>query len=140
MRVMEWRSRRMKLLAAPAMLLCGVLVWMPFPGRADAALGGLTQFAIDGDTAGPNDWDALPANLLEHQDVTDACGNGVLDPDQLGGKLEDLDLDAPAPTPGNVVGKGDVCHVWRAVEAVPDASGSFDIVLYGAWAAVHEQR
>jgi hypothetical protein len=116
-----------------AVLCLGLVVVSAPPGPARAALGGLTAFVIDGDTAGPDDWDALPKNLLENQRVDDVCGNGVLDPDQLDGKLADLDLDAPEPTPGNVVGKGDLCTVWRAQEAVPNAAGGYDVVLYGAW-------
>jgi hypothetical protein len=119
-------------LGAVAICLGLVVGWAP-PGPARAALSGLTAFVIDGDTAGPDDWDDLPQNLLENQQVGDVCGNGVLDPDQLDGKLADLDLDAPETTPGNVVGKGDLCTVWRAQEAVPNAAGGYDVVLYGAW-------
>ena len=89
---------------------------------------------IDGNTAGVNnDWDSLPPNLLDSDTTADACGSGVLDPTQLDGKLDALNVNNPNPTPGNVVNKGDFCRVWRAVEAVPDAAGNLNIVLYGAW-------
>ena len=88
---------------------------------------------IDGNTNGPNDWDDLPPNLLDSDTTADACGSGVLDPTQLDGKLDALDVNNPNPTPGNVVNKGDFCRVWRAVEAVPGSDGNLDIVLYGAW-------
>lgn len=109
---------------------CLVVLMVPVP-NAQAALG-LTDFAIDGNTGGPNDWDELPPTILENATTPDACGNAVLDPDQLDGKLADLDLDAPNPTPGNVVGKGDLCRVWRATEAVADGAGGYQLILYGA--------
>src|SRR5690349_4007819 len=92
-----------------AAAMCLVVLMLPV-SKAQAALG-LTDFAIDGNTGGPNDWDELPPTILENATTPDACGNGVLDPDQLDGELADLDLEAPDPTPGKVVNKGDLCQV-----------------------------
>lgn len=120
-----------------ALAAVGIAVALPVAlvpqGSASAALAGLTDFAIDGDTIGPNDWDAPPSSLLDLTIAHDACGTGVLDPDQLDGKLDDLVLDSLVPTPGNVASKADVCQVWSATEAVANGDGSFDVILYGAW-------
>ncbi|MCV2393674.1 hypothetical protein OEB99_05075 [Actinotalea sp. M2MS4P-6] len=124
------RRRGTAFLAALAPVVLLGIVGAP---AASAALGGLTAFAIDGDTTGPDDWDDPPSAVLDLSVVDDACGNGVLDPDQLDGKLDDLDLDAPEVTPGNVVSKGDLCRVWTATQAVPDGAAGFHVILYGAW-------
>ncbi len=81
---------RTGLAAAVAMaIVLPVLVLAAVP--AAAALGGRTDFAIDGNTDGPNDWDAPPASLLDLVNLSDACGNGVVDPTTVSGKLDDFD-------------------------------------------------
>ena len=115
---------------AAAPLLVG-----PSAPQADAALNGLTRFEIDGNTDGPNDWDAPYDGLLGAPFASsDACvtDGSHIDPDQLNGKLDALDLSNPSPTPGNVVKKGDLCKVWRAVEYVA-TNGRARPVFYGAW-------
>ena len=132
---MGWRRRGVALGAVVLLSAMAMVAGLPAAAPAIAAVAG-ASLVIDGNTAGPNDWGALPADLLESTTTDDVCGNGLVDPDQLDGKLDDLDLDAPGPTPGNVVGKGDFCQVWRAVQAVPTVSGpagGLDLILYGAW-------
>jgi len=112
---------------------------------AQAALGGLTLFNIDGDTAGPNDWDAPYAGLMPIFPLAPG-GSGVTepcivpsDPDQLDGKLNKtgnnpaFDPETATATPGNVVNKGDLCKAYVAyeVKAMPD--GTYHTILYGAW-------
>lgn len=47
------------------MVLAAILVSPVTPAApAAAALDGLTTFAIDGDTAGPDDWDDLPDTVV----------------------------------------------------------------------------
>ena len=124
----------MALGAAALLTGIGLVVGAPPTPPASALLNPAPSIVIDGNTIGVNnDWDSLPPNLLDSDTTADACGSGVLDPTQLDGKLDALDVNNPNPTPGNVVNKGDFCRVWRAVEAVPGAGGNLDIVLYGAW-------
>ncbi|MBI4935556.1 MAG: hypothetical protein HY828_16875 [Actinobacteria bacterium] len=116
------------LVAAP--LLVG-----PTAASMDAALSGLTLFNIDGNTAGPNDWDApYPGLLGAPFSSNDPCvtQGSHIDPDQLNGRLDALDPSNPNPTPGKVVKKGDLCKVWRAVEYVT-TNGRARPVFYGAW-------
>jgi hypothetical protein len=128
------RGRRGVALGVAALLTgIGLVVGAPPTPPASAVLNPAPSIEMDGNTAGPDDWEALPPNLLDSDTTADACGSGVLDPTQLDGKLDALDVNNPNPTPGNVVNKGDFCRVWRAVEAVPGTGGNLDIVLYGAW-------
>lgn len=130
---MQAHVRRRALALGTAALLVGIGFAVGGPTTPDAAALTFTpSITIDGNTAGPNDWDDLPPNLLDSDTTADACGSGVLDPDQLDGRLDALNVNNPSPTPGNVVNKGDFCRVWRAMEAVPDG-GNLDVVLYGAW-------
>jgi hypothetical protein len=116
------------------LLIVGNLSFVtPAATVAHAAFDGRTAFQIDGNTAGPNDWDDPPVSLLANVDVADACGNGVLDPTTVSGKLEDFDLDSPDPQPGGVVAAADLCEAWYAVDAAPGPDGDYELILYGAW-------
>lgn len=62
------------------MVLTALLVPSVAPAApATAALDGPTAFAIDGDTAGPDDWDDLPDTVVYDSAPEDVCGNGMID-------------------------------------------------------------
>ena len=97
------------------------------PGHAEAAFGGLTAFDIDGDLAGPNDWnDAATASRISAAVISDLCddnGDDVLVPST---KLD----DASWPTTNQkAVKKGDLCRVWTGSEQASNG----DIILYFGW-------
>jgi hypothetical protein len=130
------RSVAAALVAAVLVLACVALTSVDRGSRpAMAAIGGLTAFAIDGNTTGPDDWDNPPPGVLGAPFTDDdACGasGGSIDPTALSGQLDDFDPNGPvpAPRPGNVNKKSDLCRVWRAVEY---AGAARTPVLYGAW-------
>jgi hypothetical protein len=115
------------------LLLAGPLAALVTAAPASAALGGRTDFQIDGNTEGPNDWDDPPASMLELVNIGDPCGNGVLDPTTLSGKLDDLDLENPDPQPGNVSASADLCEGWYGLDVAVGAEGDYELILYGAW-------
>jgi hypothetical protein len=122
-------------IAALLLPLAAAPLLVPSAPRADAALDGRTRFEIDGDLDGQSDWDAPYEGLMGAPFAgDDACvtDGSHIDPDQLNGRLDTLDLGRPNPTPGNVAKKGDLCRVWHAVEYL-STNGRARPVFYGAW-------
>jgi hypothetical protein len=132
-------------------LVVGSTMTLAAVPAAQAALpqgnGDLTAFAIDGDTAGPNDWDAPYGPGMTPQGnrttglrgqpfrTADACGSGVKEDAVVPGTglsqvvIEDL---PGLVTTANVLDKGDLCGVYLASELV-EVGGAYNTILYGAW-------
>ncbi|GAA4094276.1 prealbumin-like fold domain-containing protein [Nonomuraea soli] len=107
---------------------------------ADAALGGLTDFEIDGnmsvDGSRPGagvDWDnAATAVKGSTRNDSETCTGK--DDDTLGdSSLNDLDVLRPVVSQGdNVPGKTDLCNAYAAWEAV-QVGDELHYILYSAW-------
>jgi uncharacterized repeat protein (TIGR01451 family) len=143
----RWRGAAAVLTASTLLAASLGLTVVTVP--AGAALGGLTEFAIDGDADGPNDWQEPYAALRDLTTADDVCDvNPVVDdggeeitdePSRIpqGTKLDEVNLDDPTVEAGNVNRKSDLCRVYQAWEIVKTSTllgtDQYQIVFYGAW-------
>jgi hypothetical protein len=127
------------------LLVLSVLVEIPNIPKAHAALGGLTNFEIDGNQVvnGPSppsggagiDWANAAQFLQNVAQPTDFCGNGI-DPTTVTGKVNEFDWFAPNPFPANINGKTDICQAftaWEPIDVTTSGVTTVHYVLYGGW-------
>jgi hypothetical protein len=128
-----------------ALLFASILVGIPSEPAAHAAIGGLTNFEIDGNQVvnGPSppsggagiDWANATSFLQNVGQPTEPCGVNP-DPTALNVKLNVFNPFAPNPRPGNINGKDDICQgfiAWQPVEVPSGGVTSTHFVLYGGW-------
>jgi fimbrial isopeptide formation D2 family protein len=129
-----------------ALLFASVLVGIPAEPAAHAALGGLTNFEIDGNTVvnGPSppsggagiDWANASSFLQDVNQPMDPCGANPDPTTVTGVKLDTFDPFAPNPHPANISAKNDICQgyiAWEPVEVTTGGVTSIHFVLYGGW-------
>jgi hypothetical protein len=115
---------------------------------ADAAFPGQpwqTNFEIDGNEVvnGPSppsggagvDWANAASFLQDFGNVTEACTG--TDPTTISGKLDDFNVFAPNPVPGQILAKGDLCQAaigWEVINVTtPTGATELHYILYSAW-------
>lgn len=140
-------SRRLAagLYAALALLLAlvGILPTGPLAHATDATFKPQTDFAIDGDITGTNDWldfygagttpGGYPTTgIIDSSTGTDPCGTG-----DRSGFPGSQTISKPNPwQPGTTTSdpnkKSDLCSAGSALEIV-DVNGEYNYIFYGYW-------
>ncbi|WP_345439734.1 hypothetical protein [Microbacterium gilvum] len=148
-----WRRRARAMLAAgTALVLASFGVLVAVPAQA-ATVGGITTaFAIDGNKAGPSDWNAFygpgltpdgdpTTGILDSYSLVEACegdGSSLTDPTVSGTNSQNLNDDpwqmSPGPFPNK---KSDLCSAGGAYEIV-DVDGQQHVMLYQYWTRAPE--
>ena len=127
---MSSMAQRRTAAAAAITMLLAVLQYVLLsvsPMPAFAATG--TNFEIDGDLTGTNDWEGSNAAAFDVQSWSDPCGNGVKESNSKIVESTKLDSATWPIDSGNVLGKADLCNVWTGFEVEPDG----DVIFLFAW-------
>ncbi|NHI16433.1 DUF11 domain-containing protein [Microbacterium excoecariae] len=146
--------RRLLAILTAGVLAAALSIGVPMAAEA-ATVGGIaTSFQIDGDKAGPNDWDALygpgttpgagypTTGIVDSTSATEYCvAPGVpdqLDPTVAGPGSQSLNTNPWIPVAGAAPNKkSDLCDSGAAYEIV-DVNGQPHVILYEYWTRAPE--